>query len=468
MRSSRLEVLAGLAVLGISLSAHAQGTPELRSFDSVPNKVTPLQNAGISLEGADTPAASSFRAALLMDLPVGVLGLKLGQERLGDLIPYRLDAHALFAYQLLPRLELGVDLPLTLLQGDNFGLLSAQGFPSTGVASLGLGDIRVLPRVTILHPREAPVGVGVVLEGRLPTGDKQSFLGERSFVFAPRVALEVPVGPVRVLGSVGARLRQPAQFLQLYVDNEATFGAGVVAALPDVASLTEVKAVGEMHLSTPLSAPFTFRDADSLKTPWEVLAGVRARVSDRWGAELNVGRGVTVEPGYGREAFRVMAALRYDFEGNDRDGDGIADAEDACPSVPEDRDGFQDADGCPDSDNDADGLPDGQDTCPNEAGPAEYEGCPDRDEDQIPDNIDRCPDLPGPAENDGCEFADEPQVVVESDRLRVRGNVLFETGKAKIQRQSFKMLDEVAAVLSKNMELGPVIIEGHTDDVGNR
>ncbi|MCI0674007.1 MAG: OmpA family protein, partial [Myxococcaceae bacterium] len=112
--------------------------------------------------------------------------------------------------------------------------------------------------------------------------------------------------------------------------------------------------------------------------------------------------------------------------------------------------------------------PDGQDTCPNEPGPAEYEGCPDRDEDQIPDNIDRCPDLPGPAENDGCEFADEPQVVVESDRLRVRGNVLFETGKAKIQRQSFKMLDEVAAVLSKNMELGPVIIEGHTDDVGNR
>ena len=38
------------------------------------------------------------------------------------------------------------------------------------------------------------------------------------------------------------------------------------------------------------------------------------------------------------------------------DGDGLSDAEDGCPFVPEDVDGFQDGDGCSDPDNDVDGV----------------------------------------------------------------------------------------------------------------
>jgi hypothetical protein len=52
--------------------------------------------------------------------------------------------------------------------------------------------------------------------------------------------------------------------------------------------------------------------------------------------------------------------------GPDQDADGIADPEDQCPADPEDRDGYQDDDGCPDADNDADGIPDTQDQCPAE------------------------------------------------------------------------------------------------------
>jgi len=60
----------------------------------------------------------------------------------------------------------------------------------------------------------------------------------------------------------------------------------------------------------------------------------------------------------------------------DRDGDGIPDSVDRCPDEPEDYDGFQDDDGCPDPDNDNDGVPDAQDRCPNTPGPAENAGCP--------------------------------------------------------------------------------------------
>ncbi len=65
----------------------------------------------------------------------------------------------------------------------------------------------------------------------------------------------------------------------------------------------------------------------------------------------------------------------------DSDGDGIPDAQDKCPNQPEDRDGYQDEDGCPDPDNDGDGIPDVQDKCPlapeTRNGIADDDGCPD-------------------------------------------------------------------------------------------
>src|SRR6185503_7903875 len=48
----------------------------------------------------------------------------------------------------------------------------------------------------------------------------------------------------------------------------------------------------------------------------------------------------------------------------DLDGDGILDNVDRCPRVPEDKDGFQDQDGCPEDDNDSDGINDPIDKCP--------------------------------------------------------------------------------------------------------
>lgn len=65
-----------------------------------------------------------------------------------------------------------------------------------------------------------------------------------------------------------------------------------------------------------------------------------------------------------------------DPSGSDRNGDGIPDALDKCPDNPEDKDGFEVADGCPDPDNDRDGVPDVQDKCPNGPGPASNGGCP--------------------------------------------------------------------------------------------
>jgi hypothetical protein len=96
----------------------------------------------------------------------------------------------------------------------------------------------------------------------------------------------------------------------------------------------------------------------------------------------------------------------------DNDRDGIADANDKCPNEAEDKDGFQDDDGCPDPDNDGDGIADAQDKCPNEPedkdGFQDEDGCPDPDNDGdgIADAKDKCPDEPetfnGKDDDDGC------------------------------------------------------------------
>jgi OmpA-OmpF porin, OOP family len=99
----------------------------------------------------------------------------------------------------------------------------------------------------------------------------------------------------------------------------------------------------------------------------------------------------------------------------DRDGDGIFDKFDKCPDEPEDFDGFEDTDGCPeDQDTDGDTIPDSKDLCPTEPGPVENQGCPkvtrDKDQDGIPDDLDRCPldpeDIDSFQDEDGCPDLD--------------------------------------------------------------
>jgi len=96
----------------------------------------------------------------------------------------------------------------------------------------------------------------------------------------------------------------------------------------------------------------------------------------------------------------------------DRDQDSLPDAKDQCPDDAEDRDGFEDSDGCPDMDNDQDGVPDATDLCPTDPedrdGFEDVDGCPDPDNDQdrILDPDDRCPNeaetYNGIEDSDGC------------------------------------------------------------------
>ena len=112
----------------------------------------------------------------------------------------------------------------------------------------------------------------------------------------------------------------------------------------------------------------------------------------------------------------AMVGLTWWFGASDRDHDGIPNKKDKCPDDPEDIDGYNDTDGCPDLDNDHDGIPDLQDACPNKPedldGFQDEDGCPDPDNDGdgIVDARDFCPDeaedMDGFEDDDGCPDLD--------------------------------------------------------------
>jgi outer membrane protein OmpA-like peptidoglycan-associated protein len=157
-------------------------------------------------------------------------------------------------------------------------------------------------------------------------------------------------------------------------------------------------------------------------------------------------------------------------ERKDTDGDGLFDDEDACPNEPEDKDGFQDQDGCPDLDNDGDGIPDKLDKCPNDPedkdGFQDEDGCPDpnNDGDKLLDKDDKCPN----------EYADTPDgcpkkyqlITVTAEKIELKQTIFFDFAKATIKPVSYPLLNEVALALKDNATIR-VRVEGHTDSRGN-
>jgi len=145
------------------------------------------------------------------------------------------------------------------------------------------------------------------------------------------------------------------------------------------------------------------------------------------GPAVVTGGGAGVFEGVGVPVPRGIFGIQWNAEGSDQDADGVGDTDDQCPTKPEDEDGFEDEDGCPDLDNDKDGVADGADKCPDKMevinGVADDDGCPDdvkdSDEDGVADGDDKCPQQKGEVRSKefyGCSDTDKDGVADPVDK----------------------------------------------------
>ncbi|MBN1944489.1 MAG: OmpA family protein [Bradymonadales bacterium] len=499
-----------LGILVLSLvggSAAAQQQFDVQSFHPLPSQ----QINYFGVASARVMRHTDFELGLLLHFADDPLVLVYGEDdtRLASVVSYQLTADLMAAVGLLDWFELGVAVPLILMQeGEDTTIV--QDAPDAG---FGIGDLRFVPRFQLFSTerlqRSGGFTLGLMSNIWVPVGDRDRYQGE-GFRFEPRLVFDLALGKrARMSANLGYIYREETEFLNLEVDDSFTAGLAARIALIDWIDL-----VPELSAAIPVLA----EEIDLEEVPMEGRLGVKMVPTP--GLLVQAGAGMGLIEGFSSPDWRLFLGVSYsppenpdrdgdgylndeddcpddpeDFDGfededgcpdPDNDRDGILDSNDRCPNEPEDRDGFEDEDGCPDLDNDGDGIPDTHDTCPNEAEDfdafQDTDGCPDPDNDTdgfcdpwvsennlserflvVCQGVDLCPDDPETfndyEDEDGCP--DVP--MIECDRIVLEETVHFDSDSDVIQERSYRMLNDVAELLNRRLDIRLVRVEGHTD-----
>jgi len=481
------------------------------------------QSSGFALDRFDpAPAGSEWFALDSLDLrgnlrPAGGL---VGDYAYKPLVIYNTDGsersaivqeqlflHVAASVVLADRVRLAMNLPVAALQDGSGGTVN--GFSVQAPTKPALGDLRLDADARLLGTNGEPFTFALGAQLFLPTGDRDLFAGDGGVRVAPHLLAAGEVGWFAYAASAGFMVHTQQQaFVGDVMGDELLISGAVGAKLAERHVLVGAEVYGRTDL-TDAGAIFARH-----QSPLEGLLGAHVTTGD-WRFGAGAGPGMT--RGFGSPELRVVGSIEFApavgeaapvEPAADKDGDGVPDADDACPDEPgvktddpktngcppsppaadRDKDGVpDDSDACPDvpgvktddpktngcpPDRDHDGVVDGEDACPDVAGvktnDPKTNGCPpdpDRDKDGIPNDKDACPDTPGgpnpdPSKN-GC-----PMAVVQKGQIRILDQVKFRTASAVILPESDAILGAVLKILNDHPEIKQVSVEGHTDNRG--
>lgn len=408
----------------------------------------------------------------------------------------------------LSRVRFGVNLPVLLTQDGSQTGGVANGQRVVGATGGGIGDLRFGADVRLSGRYGDPFTLAVGARVWLPTGDPTKYLGDKEARVGPQLQAAGDIDAFVYAASVGiVYSANSSGFAGHPTGSEATFGAAM-----GLRALQKKLVIGPEIWGSTVLADGAVLGART--TPLAVIVGAHYTAGNlRFGA----GAGPGVSHAAGTSLFRALASMEYVpafpevVEPTDGDGDGVFDADDACPYTPGVRTDDPKTNGCPSPapppppDRDGDVIPDGEDACPDVAGvrtddpktngcPGDRDrdgvidtedacpdvagvhsddpktnGCPpdpDRDKDGILNDADACPDVPGPKSDDpkttGC-----PRVFIKDARIQILEQPRFDFNRAAIKKESDSLLGEVAKLMNAHPEIKRVTVEGHTDSAGS-
>ena len=322
------------------------------------------------------------------------------------ILEHQLMADLVGGFSFFKWLDLGFALPVVLMQ-------TGEGWPGGQPPSMaGLADLRIVPRLSFLDLDDGKLSLAFLPQLSAPIGGLMDpMLGEKNFTFRPTFAIGSAWPWFRASANLLYVVREAEALSNITIDQQLGIKLGILAyAWPETLDV-----IGELSMATNTFDPF----AANYQNQMEWLGALRYH--GPMGMDFDLGTGTALSPGFATPDFRLFAGMRWTYAlARDSDNDGIEDEVDRCPEHPEDIDGFEDSDGCPDLDNDKDGVPDLQDAAPDD--PEDKDAYqdedgkpdPDNDGDGILDAKDACP-LEAETVNqfnddDGC-----PDTVPDSD-----------------------------------------------------
>ena len=419
-------------------------------------------------------------------------------------------------FGLFNRFAVGIQIPLYVPFGQFYDIDPEDLVEHTHWSNKGtFGDISLHVKAALLRSDWHPIGLAFIAQYFIPTGKSELLTGEPGAgAFAFKAILDAePFSWYRIGFNAGIRLPLGAKEWNLmrwdYVrirpnhnpqddqlfkyGNSFNFGVGQSFTIfPEIMDLVLEfygnQLIPEMGNSKYLSM--------------EAAGGLKFFIEESSFLMAGYAHGIPTADtqskyGYQNMEHRMFLGFCYEpsmdilirDEDMDRDGDGIPDKNDACPDDPEDLNGIEDQDGCPENDMDGDGIKDKFDKCPlvpeDKDGDRDDDGCPeaqqfvgaasagpsqtsDRDLDRIVDINDQCPDAPetynGFNDEDGCP--DEGDVIVTGGEIQILKKVYFEYNSSKIKPISYPILDQVAATIINNPQITKIEVQGHADERG--
>ncbi len=435
--------------------------------------------------------------------------------------------------------DVSIWIPFSAYQGEQ-AIWQDAGFVAQSGSSSGLVDPSIQVRVGLMTQAKDGVDIAFAPTMSIPIAERISYLGQGGPVLTPELLVSRNFGPLMLAFNLGYRVLPDGVFRGIKQEDQLTWRAGLGFRMPAFGYIDGIRLSAEGFGATNATSPFT----SGIESPAEFLLSTRLRFHNIvFGASAGAG----LVHGIGTPSARGILSISFVPRGpqlpNDRDSDGVLDDVDACISTPEDIDGFQDQDGCPDPDNDHDGFLDAQDECPDEPedidqyededgcpdldhdgdkvlqdqdlcpltledhdGFEDEDGCPDPDNDQdtIGDHRDRCPDdaedfdrfededgcpetdndgdgipdvddvCPNDAEiinnvedEDGCPDKGKQLVTLTQEGIRLDERIHFASESHVIRERSYRLLNQVVALLRNHTTIKKLRIEGHTDKTGD-
>lgn len=349
------------------------------------------------LEPASVPAHGDTNVGIFASYAFRPVTLRFtsGGERSFDVIGHQITGDLVGGVGAFGALFFGVHLPFVLYQtGDAPTFSSTYAVGPTMPPAQAFGDVGFTAKLALVEPTAGEMGgFAMALHERftVPTGDPSSYLGEGHVTSTTRFLVEYRYLGVGVQAAVGVKLR--AEFERFgcaglenpsldacrqRVGHEIPAALGITfrpqAAGFDAKGRYTFFLEGQGHLPLYPEGLFDNKGLRALEM------GLGARIAF---GELTLVPGASIGLfGLGSPLTRLTIGLSYAPRVHDIDHDGVPDEIDQCRELAEDKDGFEDQDGCPDGDNDDDGVPDNEDKCKaqkeDEDGVEDDDGCPER------------------------------------------------------------------------------------------
>jgi outer membrane protein OmpA-like peptidoglycan-associated protein len=504
-----LGLAAALTLFVVPTPASAQ-EPDLPDLQLQRFRPAPGPTDYLNVFGTGVAPHLDWDAGFYLDYANDPMQVATREFPFKETVDFQTTASLMGNVGLFDMFEVGILLPVTALQtSQELQPINASGERSTDLPVAGINDWRITAKYQILDLLQDPLGLAVIAGAYVPLASDESLTSDDAFSAEFIAAGDYWLWRGIRLGlNLGYRYRgTKAVIRNSTLSDEFLWGLGLNIPL----FIGELDGIIEFDGAISTAKDEGIEGLTKGEVPSEVKVAVRYEISEDWTMTAGLGSGLS--DGIGSPDFRALFGItgHWVSGGNwsfDYDADGFYGRIDECPDEEEDIDGFEDDDGCPDYDNDGDGVPDDVDECPgtpegarvmidgcvdndfdgdgipnseddcpedleDKDGFEDNDGCPDPDNDQdgIPDTADECPDeaenMNGFADEDGCPEDPNDKVTITKDKLVITEQVYFETAKAKIRKDSYDILNEVATVLKDNPQIKLMRVEGHTDNRGS-